>query len=40
MLWEQRDANGRWTGITDNYIRVYTESEEDLGNQLMTVRVE
>ena len=39
VLWEQRDADGRWSGVTDNYIRVYTESEEDLGNQLTVVRL-
>jgi len=35
VLWEQRLADGRWTGVTDNYIRVHTESEHDLANRLM-----
>ena len=40
VLWEQRSADGRWTGVTDNYIRVCTESEEDLSNRLVPVRLE
>ena len=35
VLWEQRSADGRWSGITGNYIRVHTESREDLFNKLM-----
>ena len=37
VLWEQRDADGRWYGVTGNYIRVCTKSEEDLANRLVPV---
>ena len=35
VLWEQRVADGRWTGVTQNYIRTYVESEDDLANKLL-----
>lgn len=34
VLWEKR-KHGRWFGTTDNYIRVHTESNSDLTNQLL-----
>jgi threonylcarbamoyladenosine tRNA methylthiotransferase MtaB len=37
VLWEQRIADGRWSGVTQNYIRTYVESEEDLANRLLPV---
>jgi threonylcarbamoyladenosine tRNA methylthiotransferase MtaB len=39
VLWEQK-ANGVWSGYTDNYMRVYTKSNEDLANQLIPVKLE
>jgi threonylcarbamoyladenosine tRNA methylthiotransferase MtaB len=39
VLWEQK-TNGVWSGYTDNYIRVYAGSGEDLANQLMPVKLE
>ena len=33
VLWEQ-PTNGVWSGLTDNYIKVYTRSDEDLTNKL------
>ncbi len=38
VLWEQR-SDGIWSGYTDNYIRVYTRSEEDLTNRLLPVKL-
>ena len=38
VLWEKQ-ADGIWSGLTDNYIKVYTESSGDLTNQLLTVRL-
>jgi threonylcarbamoyladenosine tRNA methylthiotransferase MtaB len=38
VLWEQQ-TGGVWSGLTDNYIRVYTESDEDLTNQIMPLRL-
>ncbi len=39
VLWEQQSGNGIWSGLTDNYIRVYTRSDEDLSNKLLPVKV-
>jgi threonylcarbamoyladenosine tRNA methylthiotransferase MtaB len=39
VLWEKRADDGVWSGLTDNYIKVYTRSDEDLTNQLLPVTV-
>jgi len=39
VLWEKR-SNGLWSGHTDNYIKVYTKSSEDLTNKLLPVKLE
>ncbi len=39
VLFEQKDAQGRWTGHTTNYILVAVESEQDLHNQILDVAV-
>jgi threonylcarbamoyladenosine tRNA methylthiotransferase MtaB len=45
VLWEiqrvgtRARAKGRWSGLTDNYIRVYTWSERDLANTLCPTRL-
>jgi len=38
VLWE-KESCGVWSGLTDNYIRVYTKSDKDLTNQLLSVRL-
>ena len=38
VLWEKR-SNGIWSGLTDNYIRVYTRSNKDLTNKLLPVKL-
>jgi threonylcarbamoyladenosine tRNA methylthiotransferase MtaB len=38
ILWEQK-VKGIWSGLTGNYIRVYAESDEDLSNRLIPVRL-
>ncbi len=38
VLWEKQ-TGGVWIGLTDNYIRVYAESGEDLTNKLLPVRL-
>lgn len=40
VLFEQRDENGLWTGLTDNYLRVGVVSSEPLRNEMRRVRVE
>ncbi|MDD4859179.1 MAG: tRNA (N(6)-L-threonylcarbamoyladenosine(37)-C(2))-methylthiotransferase MtaB [Dehalococcoidales bacterium] len=39
VLWEQRSAAGVWSGFTDNYLKVYFKSSEDLANQLVPVQL-
>jgi threonylcarbamoyladenosine tRNA methylthiotransferase MtaB len=39
VLWEKRQPDGRWTGWTDNYIRVVAHGEEDLYNQITPTRL-
>ena len=38
VLWEKQ-IGGIWSGLTDNYIKVYTESSEDLTNKLLPVKL-
>ena len=38
VLWEKQ-SDGLWSGLTDNYIRVYTRSNEDLTNKLLPVKL-
>jgi len=39
VLWESECQDGLWSGLTDNYIKVYTRSCADLANKLQPVRV-
>ena len=38
VLWEKQ-SGGIWSGLTDNYIKVYTKSDEDLTNKLLPVKL-
>jgi threonylcarbamoyladenosine tRNA methylthiotransferase MtaB len=38
VLWEQ-ESNGVWSGLTGNYIKMYTKSDADLANKLMPVKL-
>jgi threonylcarbamoyladenosine tRNA methylthiotransferase MtaB len=38
VLWEKQ-TDGVWSGLTDNYIRVYTKNSKDLTNQLLLVKL-
>ncbi len=38
VLWEKQ-ADGIWSGHTDNYIKVYTESNDDLTNKFQPVKL-
>jgi threonylcarbamoyladenosine tRNA methylthiotransferase MtaB len=38
VLWEQ-SSNGVWSGLTDNYIRVYAKSDDDLANKLLPAKL-
>ncbi len=39
VLWEQK-TNNIWSGLSANYIRVYTKSNEDLSNKITEVKLE
>ncbi len=39
VLWEKQSGDGVWSGLTDNYIKVYTTSDEDLTNKLLPVKL-
>jgi threonylcarbamoyladenosine tRNA methylthiotransferase MtaB len=39
VLWEKRSGDGIWSGHTDNYIKVYTKSNDDLTNKLLPVKL-
>jgi threonylcarbamoyladenosine tRNA methylthiotransferase MtaB len=38
VLWE-KETCGVWSGLTDNYIRVFTKSDQDLTNKLVPVKL-
>ena len=38
VLFEKR-SDGIWSGLTDNYIKVYIQSSQDLANQLLPVEL-
>ncbi len=39
VLWEKRSDDGIWSGLTDNYIKVYTRCDEDLTNRLLPLKL-
>ena len=39
VLWEQSSKAGHWSGLTDNYVRVRTASESDIGNRITGARL-
>jgi threonylcarbamoyladenosine tRNA methylthiotransferase MtaB len=39
VLWEEENGDGIWSGLSDNYIRVFSKSEEQLRNRLLSVRL-
>ncbi len=39
VLWERSGGRGGWTGLTDNYLRVLAESDEDLTNVIRPARL-
>jgi threonylcarbamoyladenosine tRNA methylthiotransferase MtaB len=39
VLWEEQN-DGRWQGLTGNYLRVYARTEADLANRLTPTRLE
>ena len=38
VLWEKQ-TDGIWSGLTDNYIKVYTRSDDDLTNKLLPAKL-
>lgn len=40
VLWEARQRDGRWSGLTDNYIRVWTRCPDELANTVRPAMLE
>ena len=40
VLFEERDKHKRWTGFTDNYVKVAVTSDEHLENEIRDVYLE
>jgi threonylcarbamoyladenosine tRNA methylthiotransferase MtaB len=39
VLWEDREPDGRWSGLTDNYLRVLAVSEANIHNRVLPARL-
>jgi threonylcarbamoyladenosine tRNA methylthiotransferase MtaB len=39
VLWETRGATGEWSGLTDNYVRVFAPYADDLHNKIVPVYI-
>ena len=39
VLWERASAGGRWTGLTDHYLRVRAAAAADLSNRITNARL-
>jgi threonylcarbamoyladenosine tRNA methylthiotransferase MtaB len=39
VLWERQRRDGRWSGLTDNYLRVFARSPDIARNTLQAVRL-
>lgn len=39
VLWESKLDRATWSGLTANYLRVFTQSEQDLTNRLLKARL-
>lgn len=39
ILWERESEQGVWSGLTANYLRVFTRSEQQLTNRLLPVKL-
>jgi tRNA A37 methylthiotransferase MiaB len=39
VLWETQLGDGRWSGLTDHYVRVFARSETELANVLCLARL-
>ncbi len=39
VLWEKQSGDGIWSGLTHNYIKIYTKSDRDLTNKLLPVKL-
>ncbi|MFQ5826767.1 MAG: tRNA (N(6)-L-threonylcarbamoyladenosine(37)-C(2))-methylthiotransferase MtaB, partial [Dehalococcoidia bacterium] len=39
VLWEEEAADGLWSGLTDNYLRVFARSSEPLAGRFVPARL-
>ncbi|MDQ2783597.1 MAG: MiaB/RimO family radical SAM methylthiotransferase [Chloroflexota bacterium] len=39
VLWEDREPDGRWSGLTDNYLRILATTDDDVHNRVLPTRL-
>jgi len=39
VLWEDREPDGRWSGLTDNYLRVLATTDDNVHNRVLPTRL-
>ncbi|MCA1667581.1 MAG: tRNA (N(6)-L-threonylcarbamoyladenosine(37)-C(2))-methylthiotransferase MtaB [Thermomicrobia bacterium] len=39
VLWEDHESDGRWSGLTDNYLRVLATTDDNLHNRVLPTRL-
>ena len=39
VLWEDREPDGRWSGLTDNYLRVLATADDNVHNRVLPTRL-
>ncbi len=39
VLWEDREPDGRWSGLTDNYLRVLATTNDNVHNRVLPTRL-
>ncbi len=39
VLWEDRESDGRWSGLTDNYLRVLATTNDNVHNRVLPTRL-
>ena len=38
-LWERKTGSAHWSGLTDNYLRVFVKGDESLVNRILSIRL-
>jgi threonylcarbamoyladenosine tRNA methylthiotransferase MtaB len=40
VLWEMRNKEGFWEGLTPNYVRTFCQSSENLTGKILPIKIE